>query len=435
MNKTLMPGIRSGEVKIPSSKFVVHRLLICAALGTCPVTLYFDGLSDDILATVRCLDALGAEIAAEENRIRINPILRSQTAEKEAVLPAGESGSTLRFLLPIVGALGRKAVFLMQGRLPDRPLAPYDRILTEHGMRIQKEGNLLHCDGTLHGGAFSLPGNISSQYFSGLLMALPLLQEDSTITAEGVLESAGYISLTEDAMTRAGLQFTCECGKKWNVPGRQRPSLPDCVEAEGDWSNAAFFLCMGAFSEKGIRVKGLSTGSRQGDRAILDILKQIGADVEENTDNLVSVRKGSLKAVSVCAQEIPDLVPALAVLLCAAEGESRIYGASRLRLKESDRLNTTAELICSLGGQIAEEPDGLRVTGTGKLIGGAADARNDHRIAMSAALASCFCSGQVSVKGADCVKKSYPAFWRDFEKLSCETVCEGNGHESGRETI
>ena len=185
MNKLILPGKRSGTVLIPSSKSVVHRLMICAALGTHPVTLTIDGLSKDILATADCLSALGARIDATNQEIRIQPIEQQREHTEEVLLPAGESGSTLRFLLPVVGALGQKAVFQMEGRLSSRPLAPFDRLLTEHGMHIQKNGEKLYCSGKLFGGSFTLPGNVSSQYFSGLLLALPILEGESSLYVEG----------------------------------------------------------------------------------------------------------------------------------------------------------------------------------------------------------------------------------------------------------
>lgn len=429
MNKTVLPGSRSGALRIPSSKSVIHRLLICAALGCNDVRIRFEGLSKDILATAECLSALGADVQTGENELRITQAERQQTGER-AVLPTGESGSTLRFLLPLAGALGRSAEFVMQGRLSERPLAPFDRLLTEHGMVIRKEGQHLLSDGQLRGGRFCLPGNISSQFFSGLLMALPLLQEDSILETDGPLESSGYVQLTEEILRRAEIDFEKSQDKLWRIPGRQHSRLPAVIDAEGDWSNAAFFLCAGALSERGIRVSGLNRQSSQGDREILSILRRMGAEVTEAGDS-VSVRKKALRPVSVDAGAIPDLVPVLAVLCCACSGESEIRGAARLRLKESDRLQSTAGLIRRLGGSAEELPDGLVIRGSGVLKGGTADACNDHRIAMSAAVAACMCTGTVKLSGAECVDKSYPAFWQDFESLARETA-EGPAQEQER---
>ena len=415
MIKTILPGMRFGDVRIPSSKSIMHRLLICAALGQKKMTIRYDGLSRDIRATADCLNALGADIRAGEKELRITPIAEQKQTEK-AFLPAGESGSTLRFLIPLAGALGRQADFHMEGRLSERPLAPFDQLLREHGMSLRREGQILHCEGQLDGGMFRLPGNISSQYFSGLLMALPILSGESRLQTEGEMESAAYVRLTEEVLHMADVRFVRENKSTWTISGCQTPHLPQSVRAEGDWSNAAFFLCAAALSETGIRVSGLNPSSVQGDRQILQILREFGAEIMTDQD-CISVRQGTRCPLSIDAMAIPDLVPVLAILSCGAEGTSRITGASRLRWKESDRLKATTALIHSLGGEAEELPDGIIIHGNGRLSGGKIDAFNDHRIAMSAAVAAVLCSEPVIVPKAECVEKSYPAFWRDFEKL------------------
>ena len=415
MIKTILPGMRFGDVRIPSSKSIMHRLLICAALGQKKMTIRYDGLSRDIRATADCLNALGADIRAGEKELRITPIAKQKQTEK-AFLPAGESGSTLRFLIPLAGALGRQADFHMEGRLSERPLAPFDQLLREHGMSLRREGQILHCEGQLDGGMFRLPGNISSQYFSGLLMALPILSGESRLQTEGEMESAAYVRLTEEVLHMADVRFVRENKSTWTISGCQTPHLPQTVRAEGDWSNAAFFLCAAALSETGIRVSGLNPSSVQGDRQILQILREFGAEIMTDQD-CISVRQGTRCPLSIDAMAIPDLVPVLAILSCGAEGTSRITGASRLRWKESDRLKATTALIHSLGGEAEELPDGIIVHGNGRLSGGKIDAFNDHRVAMSAAVAAVLCSEPVIVPKAECVEKSYPAFWRDFEKL------------------
>ena len=412
----LSPGERSGNIKIPSSKSAVHRLLICAALGKERVWLQFDGLSKDIAATAACLQALGAEIRIEENTITVAPI---ETSVKNALLPCGESGSTLRFLLPVAGALEAEGTFKMEGRLPERPMQVYEELLHTHGMEIRRCGDALHFSGRLKSGEYPVPGNISSQYFSGLLMALPLLQDDSRIVAERTPESAPYIRMTEDALALSGIAFWEKGETEWAIPGRQRFALPSRLSAEGDWSNAAFFLCMGALSEKGVTVGGLNLSSSQGDREIVELLIRFGAEVDLlPAENTVTVRKRDLGPMVIDAAAVPDLVPVLSVLCCGACGESRIVNAGRLRLKESDRLATTAKLIASLGGEAEEQPDGLVIHGSGTLRGGIADSYNDHRIAMSAAVAACLCRESVTVTGAQCVEKSYPAFWDDYGRCS-----------------
>ncbi len=464
------PGSRAGSVQIPSSKSAVHRLLICAALGSAPVRIIFSGLSDDIRATADCLAALGADIRLEENLITVSPIRRDgsiasdrtggragktegeaseETSGKTAgtntpvELPCGESGSTLRFLLPLAGALGRDTCLQMRGRLPDRPLTPFDRVLRAGGMMLRKDVDRLYTSGSLQAGAYRLPGNVSSQFFSGLLMALPHVTGESSLRCEGALESAGYLHITENVLRQAGIRFEKreaadgQGGIIWTIPGNQTCCLPETLQAEGDWSNAAFFLCMGALSGQGIRVQGLDPASEQGDRAILQYLRAFGAEVtvvqnalngpdsascgdracERDTSGKVSVlvREAERRPLEIDAGPIPDLIPVLSVLACAARGDTRICHAGRLRMKESDRIRTTVMLIRGLGGEVTELEDGMVIHGRGFLEGGRADACGDHRIAMSAAVSASICRNPVTVSGAECVSKSYPHFWEHLE--------------------
>ena len=412
---TLAPGPRAGSVHIPASKSVAHRLLICAALGEAKTTLLIDGFSKDIFATANCLRAIGAGIERRKHAIQVTPI---QKAVNGGLLPCGESGSTLRFLLPLVGALGVSGYFRMEGRLPERPMQVYEQLLCARGMEISRDGSWLQFGGKLQSGAYTLPGDVSSQYFSGLLMALPLLDGESSVTAEGKLESAGYIRLTEDALALSGIRFQRD-GQRWKLPGKQRFQLPRVLRTEGDWSNAAFFLSMGALSEKGVTVGGLNLRSSQGDRAVLELLKRFGAKLAIDPDaGSVTAWRGELCPTVIDAAPIPDLIPVLSVLACGAVGDTHIQNAARLRMKESDRLSTTAKLIRDLGGEVEELPDGLIIHGRGALRGGTVDSCNDHRIAMSAAVAACLCSQPVTVRDAQCVQKSYPAFWEDYKRCS-----------------
>ena len=413
MNQTVHPGSRTGTVSIPASKSQAHRLLICAALGLAPAEIRCRGISKDIAATIGCLNALGAEIAVSGDCITVKPV----TAVPEGLcrLPCGESGSTLRFLLPVAGALGAEAVFHMEGRLPQRPLRPLDAVLTAHGMTIRQKDDLLYVGGQLRPGDFALPGNVSSQYISGLLLALPLLNSGSTLAVTGELESAAYVTMTEDALRRGGIALR-KSGASWHISGGQRCRFPAQLSAEGDWSNAAFFLCMGALSPEGVTVRGLDLASSQGDRAVLNILAAMGAKISAK-DDTVTVRRGTLTGVAIDAGPIPDLIPVLCVTAAGAEGDTRIFNAGRLRLKESDRLRTTAALLTALGGSVEEQPSGLIVHGRGRLAGGTADACGDHRIAMSAAAAACICERDVTVTGSECVSKSYPRFWEDLQAL------------------
>ena len=405
----LPPGPRSGEVRIPASKSVAHRLLICAALGESRTLIRIDGFSRDILATAACLKALGAKMEIRKDVIRVIPIRGPVSG---GMLPCGESGSTLRFLLPVAGALGASGYFHMEGRLPERPMQVYEDLLRSHGMRIERNGSWLHFGGQLQSGEYRLPGDVSSQYFSGLLMALPMISGESTVIAEGKLESADYIRLTEDAVSRAGVRFERNA-RQWAIPGAQRFHFPGFLRAEGDWSNAAFFLCAGALSEEGVTVRGLNLDSAQGDKAVLEILERFGANVSTDSDS-VTVRRGELRPVTIGAAPIPDLIPVLSVLACGAVGDTHIENAARLRMKESDRLQSTAKLINDLGGNAEELPEGLIIHGTGGLRGGTVDPCNDHRIAMSAAVAACMCTEWVTVLDAQCVQKSYHSFWGEL---------------------
>ena len=421
MNQTILPGPRTGSVRIPASKSQAHRLLICAALGVQPVALQCDGVSADIAATARCLRALGADITDDgAGTFRIVPIAGEMPAHAD--LFCGESGSTLRFLLPVAGALGADVTFRMEGRLPERPLSPLDAVLTAHGMTIRRDGALLHIAGQLRPGAYELPGDVSSQYISGLLMALPRLPGESTLAVTGRLESAGYIAMTEDALHLSGIRLQ-KRERTYTISGGQTARLPARCHVEGDWSNAAFFLCMGALSPAGVTVTGLSAASSQGDRAVLDVLRRFGADVRE-TQDAVTVRRGALHGVTIDAAPIPDLIPVLSVVAALADGETQIVNAARLRLKESDRLESTAAMLRALGGQVKEHDSGLTITGRKMLTGGTVDPQRDHRIAMAAATAACGSAAPVTVRDRACIEKSYPCFWTDLSALKTVPAAE-----------
>ena len=422
MNQTVLPGPRTGSMRIPASKSQAHRLLICAALGAQPVMLQCDGVSADIAATARCLRALGADITDDgAGTFRIVPIAGEMPAHAD--LFCGESGSTLRFLLPVVGALGADVTFRMEGRLPERPLSPLDAVLTAHGMTIRRDGALLHVGGRLRPGAYELPGDVSSQYISGVLMALPRLPGESTLAVTGKLESAGYIAMTEDALRLSGIRLQKQrAGRTPSPAARRRASRRRC-HVEGDWSNAAFFLCMGALSPAGVTVTGLASDSPQGDRAVLDVLRRFGADVRE-TQDAVTVRRGALRGVTIDAAPIPDLIPVLSVVAALADGQTQVVNAARLRLKESDRLESTAAMLRALGAQVEVHDSGLTITGRKMLIGGTVDPQHDHRIAMAAAAAASGSTAPVTVRDCACTDKSYPRFWTDLSALKTVPAAE-----------
>ncbi|MBR4344421.1 MAG: 3-phosphoshikimate 1-carboxyvinyltransferase [Lachnospiraceae bacterium] len=429
MNKTINPGSRSGIIRVPASKSWAHRMMITAALSENRSRIYCDGISKDIAATAACLNAMGAKIefpSEEKNSvIEIEPVNRTIIAEKDHLnefhdLYCGESGSTLRFLIPVVGVLGIRAVFHMEGRLSERPLGTLVDELLKHGMCIEQKGTLLYCSGKLMPGEFYLPGNISSQYISGLLMALPLASGKSSLTVTGKVESGDYIEMTERAVKDAGAIFD-KNKYTYIIEGNQKYKVKDNLSVEKDWSSAAFPLCMGAFSEEGVTVYGLNPDSGQGDKEIINILKDFGAEViikdiesEIGKECAITVRKGELKGQIIDASGIPDLVPVISAVASGAEGETRIIHAERLRFKESDRLMTTSSMLRSLGADIEETEDGLKIRGKEKLIGGTANSFNDHRIAMSAAVAAGICTEKVTILDAECTDKSFPGFWDIF---------------------
>ncbi len=413
MNRTILPGAWCGTLPAIASKSQAHRLLICAALGTHPVRMLCAETSQDIEATARCLNALGATIRWTDGAYEITPIA---TVPEHPVLDVGESGSTLRFLLPVVGALGASARLVLHGRLPQRPLSPLWEELEGHGMTLHREGANIITGGQLCAGVYELPGNISSQYISGLLFALPLLGEDSEIRLTTEVESGAYLTMTEQALHRSGITAE-KTAHGWRIPGNQQYHGNSVCTVEGDWSNAAFPLCAGALAGEGITVTNLDAHSPQGDRAVVDILRRFGADVQVQ-DNAVTVRPGNLRGITIDAAEIPDLVPVLTAVAVAASGETRFIRAGRLRIKESDRLKTVCALFSALGADIRETDDGLIIHGGKLLTGGTVDAAGDHRIAMTAAVAATCCTGPITVLGAEAVAKSYPGFWEDRAKVT-----------------
>ena len=417
MNVTIRPGERSGCVTIPASKSQAHRQLICAALSKQPSVIYCDGISKDIKATIDCLNAAGADIGFDESgKIEVTPVKNGDAdCGRSADLFCGESGSTLRFMIPVVGALGLKAVFHMEGRLADRPIQVYTDELSRHGMSFQKEGSLLKCEGRLESGIYTIPGNISSQYITGLLFALPLLTGDSRIIITESLESGDYIAMTEDALKVSGIEF--EKGDMcYDIKGGQTYDFPAEVRTEGDWSNAAFFMCMGALSRDGICIKGLNKDSSQGDKRILEIVKAFGAETM-TVENEFWIRRGDLSGQTIDAREIPDLVPTISALAAVCKGTTRIINAGRLRLKESDRLTATRTMLVSLGADVEETEDGLIINGQESLDGGTVSSFNDHRIAMAAAAAACACVKDVTVEDAQCTAKSFPRFFEVYDSL------------------
>lgn len=416
MNVTVFPSVPTGTVSAISSKSAAHRLLICAAFAVAETVIRCDKVNKDIEATANCLRALGADISYSSPYFSVTPI---KTPPAAACLDCGESGSTLRFMLPIAVALGVNTTFILSGRLPERPLSPLYEELIRHGATLSPQGsNPFLCDGKLEGNEYRIRGDVSSQFISGLLFALAFSGNGGDIIIEGSLESEPYIDMTADALTRFGVRID-KTAKGYSVQKNAR-LVPPAKEifVEGDWSNAAFPLCMGALGSRSVTVTGLDINSRQGDKAVLDILRRFGADIKIENDSVTVMGGKKLCGIEIDATQIPDLVPVLATVASVCEGRTVIYGAARLRIKESDRLVTTSTMLTDLGADLTETEDGLIINGKDSLTGGSTQGFNDHRIAMSAAVASVACTSPVTVSGAECVQKSYPDFWRDFEDLS-----------------
>ena len=397
-----------GELEILSSKSDGHRILICASLADEKTLININNTSEDIEATIECMKSLGADIKKEHNQLIVTPIKK---VPKEVIINPKESGSTLRFLLPVAAALAENAYFTGEGRLPQRPLKDLQNAMEENGITFSNENLPFTTKELLRGNLFTLPGNISSQYISGILLAAPLMDEDVEIHLTNSLESSAYVEMTIETMKRFGIDVE----RTNNIFRVKKGSYksPGTIDVEGDYSNAAFYLAAGALGGP-IKLKGLRRDTLQSDSKILDILEEMGADVKR--EGVIEVRKRELRGISVDLSEIPDLLPILAVLASVSTGESVFYNGERLRYKETDRLKTTAQMIKDLGGNAEETKDGLIIKG-GKLIGGETSSFGDHRIAMAASIASICCEKEVIINKGEAVNKSYPKFYEDFKSL------------------
>ena len=398
MDLRITPHKLAGTVSIPASKSMAHRAIICAALSGGTSRISGVTFSKDIHATLSVMQAFGAAYEIMGDEIRITGIAEPAA---EAAADCCESGSTLRFLIPVAAALGTNTTFLGQGRLPERPITPYLRELPQKGIAFDYQNTMpFTIEGRLQSGSFSLEGDISSQFITGLLFALPLLDGDSDIVLTSPLQSKPYADMTIDCMARFGVTVM-ETESGYHIPGNQVYQAHD-LAVEGDFSQAAFFFTANALGNS-VTLENVPKKSVQGDRKIVEILDQMWYNIEEK--------------LLVNAADIPDLVPILAVAASLCPRNVRIYGAERLRIKESDRLETTAALLNALGGKVQITPDGLEITPVSGFTGGTVDSAGDHRIAMCAAIAATRASGDVLVRGAHCVEKSYPAFFEDYQSL------------------
>lgn len=409
MNVTITPGKLSGAVTPPPSKSQAHRLLIAAALAQGESVISNVAFSQDIEATVECLEELGAGFSRVEGAVTVrgmgaNPMspLRRMAYPR---LNCGESGSTLRFLIPVALAVRGGGVFTGRGRLMERPLEPYFHLFDEKGIFHEYKDGALTAAGMLTPGEYRLPGDVSSQFVTGLLYALPLLEGDSEIVLTTPLESRGYVDMTAEALGQFGVRVEAR-ENGFFIPGGQL-YRPRSLAVEGDWSQAGFWFAAASLGAQ-LDVRGMKFPSVQGDWRFLDLLEQMHGAAEAELD----------------VSQYPDLVPPLAAAAALEEGRTiSLTNAARLRLKESDRLASVTQVLNALGADVAEGPDFLTIRGKERLAGGVAvDSFNDHRIAMMAAIAATRCINPVTINGAECVAKSYPDFWEEYERLGGKTA-------------
>lgn len=407
-------GTLKGEVTPPPSKSQAHRLLICAALAVEPCSIVCNSVNDDIMATMRCLNALGARITFSSGVFDVQPI----ELVKGGTLDCGESGSTLRFLMSVAAVLGADATFTGAGKLPQRPMGALTDVLAAHGMAFERhtaDELPVTCSGTLQGGKFTLPGNISSQYLTGLLFALPLATVDSEIEVTGGLTSASYIDMTIDALRTAGISVERR-NNIFTIKGNQQYRMPERVVVEGDWSSAAFWVVAGVIGKQPVTVCGMNNESLQGDSAIVDHLRSMGAFITVEDDRVVAMPSHLFGAELDC-MDTPDLVPVLSVAAAVAQGTTTFINVGRLRFKESDRLAAMKSVLASFGITSSVGEDTFTVYGGEPVALTPVESFGDHRIAMSAAILSTVAKEITTINGSGCVAKSYPSFFEDFAVL------------------
>lgn len=416
---TVKKSTLKGVIKAPSSKSFAHRIMICCALSRSKCTIKNVSSSDDMDATIGCLTALGAKIEKQGSTLFFDATdFAQKNSEKHYTLDCKESGTTLRIMIPICAALGLNVTFTGSGRLPKRPLDEYISLLPKHGVKIEKgEDSLpLTISGELCGDTFEISPKVSSQYVSGLIFALSLLENDTTLELSSKLLGGQYVDITTSVMNDFCVKVkkydTC-----YKIHGAQKYTVPQNgeINVEGDWSQAAFFLCAGAINGD-LEVTNLNTSSCQGDKKIVDILKSLGADITF-TENGVKVKKSALKGTTIDALDTPDLVPVVALTCAFANGDTTITGVERLKYKESDRLLSTSEMIKALGGECTYTSDCMTVKGQGFLNGGVVKAYNDHRIVMSATVGALCTEHDTIIEDAHAVNKSYSDFFKDYNVL------------------
>ena len=404
------PRELSGHLQVQPSKYLAHRYILAAALAKGRSEIFPMLKNDDVIATIGAAESLGiAKFEWEGNKLLV---FGGQEGHDSTIL-CNESGSTLRFIIPIVAALGLKGEFRGKGRLLERPMGPYKDIFTRQKLKYSHESECIRVEGQLSATHYELPGDISSQFITGLLFALPILPEASTIGLTSVLESKGYVDMTLGVIKKFGVSAHWKSDFELFIPGGQSYA-PSIINVDGDWAHAAFFLVAGALGGGNIKLTGLSKHKTQ-DSEIMAILTRMGANIGWEEDTLC-VKGGELKGIEIDGGDIPDLIPILAVAASLAKGPSVFRRLARLRYKESNRLDGLADQLRSIGAKALVVGDDLHITG-GHLRGGGASSLGDHRIAMSLAVAGTCCEGTLTLRGAESVAKSAPNFWREFASL------------------
>lgn len=413
---TLNPSKLKGEVVIPTSKSVCHRAVICAGLSEGVSNIDNVVFSQDVEATCGAMSNLGVEIALDKEASKIKVKGASKLEPKDVSINCFESGSTLRFLIPVAATTGKKVTFDGKGKLVERPLEDYYRIFDEQQIHYENaDGKLpLTIDGKLKAGEYRIKGDVSSQFISGLLFALPLLDGDSKIIVTTELESKPYVDLTIDALKTFSVDVENVNYREFIIKGNQKYKASD-YRVEGDFSQVAFWLVAGSIGAD-VVCDGMNINSLQGDKAVLEIIKSMGGEITVEGNKIKAI-PSKTKGTVIDAAECPDLVPVLTVLAALSQGTTEIVNAARLRFKESDRLSAITSELNKIGADIEEKEDGLIIRGKEFLIGGTVDSWNDHRIAMALAVASIRCKEPVIIRDSSCIKKSYPNFWEHFKEL------------------
>ena len=415
-----------GEVCAPASKAYTQRMLIASALASGKSRISGPLCSDDTEATLRAIIALGAKVSPESDCWTVDGTETLKAAAEP--IDCGESGATSRFMIPVAALASKPTVFVFGSGLAKRPIEPLLFGLRELGAEAvpQKVGDkqgILVKGGGLKGGETSLPGDVSSQFVSGLMFACPLARADTDLTITSPLESRLYVKMTQNVLAEHGVKVDIsEDYRHIHISSGQK-YMPHDGKVPGDFSSAAFLLAAAAIAKSEVRVKNLDYRTVQGDKVILGILKKMGVDGNVCLDSVqITGDGGLLEPVNVDAREIPDLVPVCVALACFASGVSKIHDARRLRLKESDRLASIYLELRKMGADIAMDEDSLVVKGPSRLFSAVIDPRNDHRIAMACAVAALRAEGETVIQRAECVRKSYPQFFNDLRAIGVDVV-------------